>query len=58
MQIVIDLQEIINKIETEFIADKNNFEEEIIYTPDYVISKLKEIKSIITNHNDSIEGIC
>ena len=58
MQMVIELQEIIDKIETEFIADKNNFDEEIIYTPDYVISKLKEIKSIINNHNDSIEGIC
>jgi hypothetical protein len=58
MQMVIELQEIIDKIETEFIADKNNFDEEIIYTPDYVIGKLKEIKSIINNHNDSIEGIC
>jgi hypothetical protein len=52
MQIVSELQEIIGKLESEFITDKNNLEEEIIYTPDYVIGKLKEIKSIINNHNN------
>ena len=39
MQIVSKLQEIIGKIESEFIADKNNLEEDVIYTPDYVIGK-------------------
>ena len=57
MQIVSELQEIIGKIESEFITDKNNLEEDIIYTPDYVIGKLKEIKSIINNHKDSSEGL-
>jgi len=57
MQIVSELQEIIGKIESEFITDKNNLKEDIIYTPDYVIGKLKEIKSIINSHKDSSEGV-
>jgi hypothetical protein len=57
MQIVYDLKEVFGKIESEFIADLNNIEEDIIYTPDYVIGKLKEIKSIINHHNDVIEGV-
>ena len=52
MQIVSELQEIIGRIESEFITDKNNLEEEIIYTPDYVIGKLKEIKTILNCHDN------
>ena len=53
MQVIKELQALIDKMESEFIADINNTEAEIIYTPEYIISKLNEIKSIISNHNES-----
>jgi hypothetical protein len=52
MQIVIELQALIGKMESEFITDKNNDEAEVNYTPEYVISKLNEIKSVIDCHSD------
>jgi hypothetical protein len=53
MQIVVELQALIGKMESEFITDKNNDEAEVNYTPEYVISKLNEIKSFISNHDES-----
>ena len=53
MQIIIELQALVDKMESEFIADINNTEAEINYSPEYIISKLNEIKSIISNHSDS-----
>lgn len=55
MQIISELKEIIGKIEIELIADKNNLEEDVIYTPDYVIGKLKEIKNILNCHDNLSE---
>ena len=52
MQIVVELQALIGKMESEFITDKNNDEAEVNYTPEYVIGKLNEIKSVIDCHSD------
>jgi hypothetical protein len=53
MQIITELKTLIDKMESEFIADINNSEAEINYSPEYIISKLNEIKSIISNYSDS-----
>ncbi len=48
------LTKALTKLETEVKADKHNKDEEISYTPDYLLDLLNEIKQVLSHENNPV----